>query len=553
MKEKIAVILLLSLFFILVFTSVNTKSPICDEAGHHIAAGYSFLRTGDFRMNPSAPPLMRLLMGLPLLFLNLNIPTSNPSWVTINSTEFSRQFLFIGNKNADQIVLFARLPMIFVSVLLGFLVFLWAKKLYGSRGGFFALFLYVFSPLILANSGLAMLDMGCAFFVLLTMFQFSRYIKDNKLSNAALTGVYFGLALSAKHVSLSLFPVFLILAGVYIFQAKKYERRILTKEILMHLVLIWFIGFLILWGTYFFEYKPLLKNAPDIEEKIGYINKIGNKNLSTSILYFAKNVPVPLSTYMISFLGVAKSVTLGDQRLFFMGKEFLGGSRIYYIILFLIRSPLPFLLLLFLAITLFKKRVKIGILMNLFLLLPVAAIFTIASFSKLQGGIRYILPVFPFLFVWMGGLAANIAGKKVAGTIRLVFYGLCTWYLLSAFFIYPHYLAYFNELVGGPNGFAYKITADADWGQDFKELKRYIDKKGVRKIKLYCFGTVEPSYYGINYEGLSDKEFLVPSQGIYYAISSRYLADVKWTENMKPVDKVGYSIFIYYIPVKIQK
>ncbi len=548
MKTIVPVSLLLIVFFVLVFTSVSGKSPICDEAGHHIASGYSYVKTGDFRMNPSAPPLIRILIGASLLFSDLKLPMDHLSWVTINSSEFSRQFLFVYNKNAELIVFLSRLPMIILSMFLGLFVYIWAEKLYGYAAGLFALFLYVFSPAILANAGLAMLDMGCSLFLFLAVFQYWRYVKDKSTFNLFLCGITFGLAQSAKFTSLVLFPLFLILVVADILQQKN-NRLILIKRGAGQILLIFSIGFFVLWASYGFEFKPLLKNAPDIEEKVGYIKKIadavpliGNSRFADSAVYFAKNIPIPLSAYIVSFLGVAKSVTAGDQALFFMDHTFSSGSKIYYAVLYSIRTPLASLLLLGLTIILFKRRRKIGIIENAFIILPVILIALVSSFSKLQGGLRYILPIYPFLFVFMGGLV-TVEVKKFA--FKAVFFVLCLWYLLSSVMAYPHYLAYFNELVGGPAGFGYKITADADWGQDFKELKKYLDKHGIGTVKLLCFGTVDPEYYGIKYENFSMEEYENPIKGEYYAISTRLLPEVKWADRYTPVGKVAHTIFIY--------
>jgi 4-amino-4-deoxy-L-arabinose transferase-like glycosyltransferase len=550
MKAIMPVALLLAIFFLLVFTSVITKSPICDEAGHHIAAGYSYVKTGDFRMNPSAPPLLRLIMGAPLLFLDLKIPVDHPSWLTINSSEFSRQFLYVYNKNADMIVFLSRLPVIFVSILLGLFIFIWAKGLYGRAAGLLALFLYVFSPTILANAGLAMLDMGCALFIFLALFQFWRYLKDKSIYNALLCAITFGLAQSSKFTSLVLIPLFLILAAIDIIQEKK-NMAASIRHVTGHLLFIFFAGFFVLWATYGFELKPLLKNAPDIEEKIEYIKKasyavplIGGERLAASAVNFAKNVPIPLSAYAVSFLGVAKSVTVGDQPLFFMGNSLSSGSKIYYAVLYLIRTPLAALLLLFFAILSFKRRIRTGILTNAFLILPIIFIFGSASFSRLQGGLRYIIPLYPFLFVWISGLA-TVDIKRHAFIWKASFYALCIWYALSSIAAYPNYLSYFNELVGGPDGFGYKITADADWGQDLKELKKYMTKNNIKSVKLLCFGTADPAYYGIQYEDLNKEEYEKPVAGKRYAISVRYLPSVKWADKYPPLDKVANTIFIY--------
>jgi hypothetical protein len=159
---------------------------------------------------------------------------------------------------------------------------------------------------------------------------------------------------------------------------------------------------------------------------------------------------------------------------------------------------------------------------------------------------RYLLPIYPFLFVWVSRLASiKIERRMIAA--RIVFYGLCFWYLLLSLSVYPDYLAYYNELVGGPNGFGYKVSADGDWGQDFKELKRYMDRHGLKEIKLLCFGAVDPGYYGIKYEDLTKEEYIKPISGKYYAVSTFFLRHLKWTDEYKPMAKIGNTIFIYHV------
>ena len=71
---------LLVIFFVQAVTSMLQKSPTADEAAHHIATGYSFLKTRDFRLNSTAPPLMEELSAVPLLFMNdLRLPLDHPS------------------------------------------------------------------------------------------------------------------------------------------------------------------------------------------------------------------------------------------------------------------------------------------------------------------------------------------------------------------------------------------------------------------------------------------------------------------------------------------
>jgi hypothetical protein len=313
--------------------------------------------------------------------------------------------------------------------------------------------------------------------------------------------------------------------------------------LLKDLIIIWAIGILVLWATYFFEFKPLLKNEPHVQEKIEFIKKISH---SERLVWAAENVPIPLSTYINSIFGFGRQIVLGDQPLFFMGQSMTSGSKIYYFVLCLIRTPLSFLIFLISAIALFKRCKRAGPLGELFLLIPMISLFAAVSFSKLQGGMRYLLPAYPFIFVWASRLVTLSMGRMAAAA-KAVFYILCAWYFLSSAMIYPDYLAYYNELVGGPDGDAYKISSDADWGQDFKALKKYMDSHDIKEIKLLCFGAVDPSYYGIKHADLTKEEYLKPVEGECYAVSSRFMPLVKWADLYKPVDIVAHNIRIYRI------
>ena len=148
-KEKVIVGILLLIFFILALHSYNQKSIIVDELAH-ITSGYTYVKTGDFRLNPEHPPLIKTIAAIPLLFLNPNLPPDDQYWVDGDEWNYGANFLFMHNDNTDQIVFWARLPMVLIALLLGVYLYKWAKELYGEKAGLLALTLFAFSPNILA-------------------------------------------------------------------------------------------------------------------------------------------------------------------------------------------------------------------------------------------------------------------------------------------------------------------------------------------------------------------------------------------------------------------
>ncbi|MEW6407104.1 MAG: glycosyltransferase family 39 protein [Patescibacteria group bacterium] len=549
--KKLILISFFILFTILCIGTILQTSPICDEVAHHLASGYSYLKTKDFRMNPATPAFSRELIAASLLVLNLRLPTDHPSWINNDSPIFGRLFLYEYNDNPERIVLLARLSVMLQSIILAFLVYVWARKVHGVNAAVFSVFLYLFSPAIIGNSTIAMADISVSLFIFLTIFQFWLFLQKKTIAGLIFTGIFFGLAQSSKHTAIILFPLFIILGIVYAMNSSNNKGDMLW-DMWKKIVLIWGIGFFTLWATYFFEFKPLLLNVSDINEKVVYIQRflssipfLDHKYIIDKVIYFAKNVPIPLSSFFISLFGVLHQSSIG-QGVFFMGEHTISGSRIYYIVDYLIKTPIPLLIFIILSIflTLFKRLFKTKILTNWFIILPIFLIFVASSYSKIQGGIRYLLPIYPFLFVWLG----NIITVKF-NPFRNLFYKIiiliiCLWYFWIALKTFPDYLCYFNEAVGGLNGFGHKITHDCDWGQDLKALGKFYKKNDLNEITLSYFGTADPSFYGINYKELSKEEQDVPGKKVY-AISIRFLDSAKWTRNIPPSAKAGHSIFIY--------
>src|SRR5688500_16140748 len=93
-KIRFANVILLILVAAQAIWAMRSKSPTSDEFSHHVASGYSYWVSGDFRMNPASPPLPRLLAGFPLLFTKVQPPLDDPSWAEGDSPAFAKRFFY---------------------------------------------------------------------------------------------------------------------------------------------------------------------------------------------------------------------------------------------------------------------------------------------------------------------------------------------------------------------------------------------------------------------------------------------------------------------------
>jgi hypothetical protein len=212
---------------------------------------------------------------------------------------------------------------------------------------------------------------------------------------------------------------------------------------------------------------------------------------------------------------------------------------------FFLKTPAVFLLLI--VFTAFKGRDRL----QWFLLVPVLLFPLYFSIFKLSRGIRYILPIYPLLCVWIGQLASRVKCRAPRPALRWSILFLLIWYAGASLWISPHYVAYINEIGGGPdNGINLLSESDFDWGQEMKGLRSYLDEKKIDRIKLAYFSTADPAHYGIKYESLPCETPPKPESG-FIAASATVLqvwGCYDWLKSYQPVDKVGYTIFIYEIP-----
>ncbi len=179
-------------------------------------------------------------------------------------------------------------------------------------------------------------------------------------------------------------------------------------------------------------------------------------------------------------------------------------------------------------------------------------------------GLRHVLMIYPFLFVWLGGQASSLWAHGSVGK-KCILLVLVPWLAVSSLKTYPNYLAYFNEAIGSVAPHEILVDSNLDWGQDLKGLKRWMDKNGIKNIQLAYFGTADPAYYGIKavYKIGTWATVMSPSHdngeqpvAPYIAISATHLAGVYLRHpniyaqfrGREPIAVIGNSIFVYKFP-----
>ncbi len=537
----ISFILLISFFF-QSLGSMKYHSVSVDEVGY-VSYGMGFLKTRNFDILPYHPPLVMLISGVPISLLGPKFPQE--SWSAINAERYATDFLYVSNTNTDHLVYWARYPIVLLGIILGVLIYQWSSQLYGPKGGLFSLFIFCFNPLMISYFNLALTDVPMTFFVFSSIFTFYKYLNDPKMKNLFITGFHLGLALLSKVLSLFLVPMIII-----IFLFSSYGKKFSDREKGQVLATIFGVGFLVMWAGYGFEMDTISSKIFNPDRVLEPIEKLpGTPFLKSGAKFFMEKLPIPFPNYFKGiYLNTIDTATKRVYPTYLLGEVREGGGfKSYYVVGFLLKTPLPLIIAVFIAFwSLWKTQNKDEI---LFLLMPITAYFVIASINPLKDGMRYMIYIYPF-FAVLAGKLANFDNSKSRSVIILV---LSLWYLVGTISVYPHYEAYYNEIAGGPdNGYKY-FVGRSDAGQQLKLLNEYIKSENIDEIKIAKYGfwiPYELEYRGIKYKNLTcDKTAGIIVLGARELQGeSRYGKDCfSWLKYYEPVERIGYTLFVYNV------
>lgn len=539
MKRHIGTFILVGLclcVLVLAVTSMRKKSLTFDEVAY-IPAGYSYLTTCDFRLNQGHPPLTKLLAGIPLLFLHPELPTDHPSWAEAGQGSnhahwsFGLEFLNRADNEVETLAFWARLPTVFLALLLVLGVYLFARDLYGRTAGYVAATLCAFSPNILAHARLATTDLGLACFVLLSVYTFYRFTRKPTAVNLTLAGICYGLALLTKYSALFIAPLFL------------------------------------LWAVLL----PVLRNGVEVPSSAwGRLAEGPRRNrllfLGSSVVILVVIAAVVASLGYLTpgrfdiYLRNVQMISIGnntDYLAYLNGAFSTDRFPHYFVIAFLVKTPLAFLILLALRIVAHFHHREESLAAKVLLLTPVAIFLIIISLKAFQIGLRYILPIYPLLFVFTAGLVRSPLFRNIP--MRIVTGTLIAWFVIASLSAYPNYLSYFNEVAGGPNrGIEWLDDSNIDWGQDLIQLRDYMEDQEIQEVKLTHMAWYDPALYGIDAEWLHAADMFNrlsqpnPPPGTY-VVSVHVLNRAQFYEtatvnpltDLTPATIIGHTLYVY--------
>lgn len=554
-----ATVALLGVMGAVQFRSAALESATFDEASH-LACGYSYLRTGDYRMGIDHTPLGNILNALPLLALNPRLPLNDKSWTTGDHWGFGNQFFYSNVVSADVMLACARSATIALTLALGLFLAIWTRRHFGAGPALLALFLFSFDPNIIAHGRYVTADLIATASIFAAAIVIGWAVVRNRWLDAVWAGLAIGVAIASKLSAVFLFPVCAVLYWIRWWQeGAKAEGRRSAERMAGWLAVVAVASLMVVAVVYASDTARMFRGElPPLTQVTR------SASASGAVLYaIATMLNLPGHAFLRCLIETANHNSNGDPA-YLLGKYSSTGWWYYFPVAFVVKTPTAALLLILIGVGIgvaaLRRTNASAILAGLrgarfelyVLAVPPILYFLSSMQSHINLGLRHILPVYPFLFVLLSAMLFECEFKRL---IPVVLAAVVAIGIAEAAYIYPHYLAFFNLPSGGAaHGPRYLLDSNIDWGQDLKSLKRYLDERHVSRVCLAYFGTAPLEYYGIHAAVLpvGSDEAGRASADCVASVSVTLLYDVyvrrgtfAWLREREPIDRVGYSIYVY--------
>lgn len=601
----LAVTALLLLHYGLAARSLLLENPTVDEVVH-LPAGVTYWQQGTFQLYHQNPPLTKLVAALPVV---LSKPIVDPLYQSLiwratdpSPPTFSQVFARLNADRYFELFKLARLMMPLFSIVGGLAVFAWSRRLYGPWGGLLSLALWVFCPNVLAHARLVTSDLGATALGVAATYLFWRYLHEPTWKRAGLAGFALGIAQLSKFsmlLLLGVWPVMWLLRLALATPAAKRSGE--TLRAIPHALLILALCVLTIDAGYLFEgvgrplgdfefgSRTLTRPATPGETRPRSKNPLLDITWQFRVNWFRGGLlgrlPSPLPAHYLLGFDEQKIETEGvpirysravqtdtvaaalaqpqtddepmeGYAVYLDGELKRNGWWSYYLLALLYKVPegtIALVGLSLLVLFLTHRSPEFWADETALLIVPTVILVSMTLFTDINLGLRYVLPIFPYLFIGVGKLAPWIAqASKLERPIKGAVTAACLGGTISAsVWIAPHYLAYFNWASGGPDRVpAHLIDSNLDWGQDLVLLRDWWEKTiPDQPLGVAYFGQINPSIFWLR--GQPFNWFLppgrpgsirpmtkTPAPGLigppktlqpgYYAISATLLYGLPW-------------------------
>ena len=557
---QLIVIALLAVMAANLLTVIKRKSITIDEIAH-IPAGYYHLVAGNYTLNNEHPPLVKVWAALPLLFLQPNEPPlaapDDADFYTRTGDAFAN--FWMANASEFEVISFwTRVPMVVLTLVLGWLMFVFTKDLSHPRAGVLAVTLYSLEPTVLAHGRIVHTDLPAALAYLLFVLALYRYHRLSSFRSALVLGLVTGVALVTKFSLVIVGPIFAAAMGVWILRAP--SRGLTRGQIVRHAIFAGLVALAVINLAYRFQRQPMVS---------GDVAWIAAKTpeYARAVMNGIRALSVFFPNYFLFGLYNTVLHNHAGHAAFLLGQYRDTGWWYYFPVVFGLKTTLAFLGLAIAALLWGFWRLLARRDGNLlFLLAPIAAYTAVSLTSGINIGVRHFLPVYPFLFI----LAALLLDRLLCVSKGRYLAGVLVGMLIAAMGLetvraYPDYVSYVNQLRRGQPGWQLLSDSNVEWGDDVKAVAAYLLARGETRVSgATSAGWLTFRFFGVGYDDICPPRQKNPIRTNYVAIGASFLngstvpgsteLNGKERENFfaayrerKPEAIFGTSIYLYRV------
>ncbi len=534
----IAVLLLIGIAVVGVARTWTTFTATFDEP-LHIASGMEWLDKGSYSYELQHPPLARAALALGPYLKGLR------SFSLPEAKAEGNAILYSGGSYWSNLAS-ARCGNLLFLIQAGVIVFLWARRWFSKTTGLWAVLLFVSLPPILGHAGLATLDMACAATVATALYAFLRFLENPVWRRAFFLGVTLALAFLSKFSSLAFLAACFASALVYLVLANGGAPlgRIPWKRLFWQFSIVAGVTFVLWWAGYRFAMSPYRGSHPSVDR--WFAQRPSLRRLA----YRAMESPLPLMG-MVAGVREVRSHNENGHDSYLLGEYRSTGWWYFFPVVVALKTPIGFLFLAAGGLVGMIRGFRSSPWQHHLTVIFPGAILLVGMLSRIDLGVRHILPLYPLLAILAGHAMSTLfaLAKRKSRAIALVPVVLAAWVVADSWMTRPDYLAYFNQFAGArPEEIL--CESDLDWGQDLHRLSQRLKDLRVEHVSIKYFGTAP-----LEKAGLPPFSILspgVPATRGYVAVSVRYLyleyaknGSFGWLKRRTPSEKIGKSIYLY--------
>jgi 4-amino-4-deoxy-L-arabinose transferase-like glycosyltransferase len=543
--ERLILVFLCTILFGQLLFSSRRLSQTDDEATH-LYSGYRYLQCGDLTVSPEHPPLAKIVAAIPLLATKPAVNCSPFKGDDITQAISGLKWLY--GQDWRSALVRARIAVSVFAVGLCLLVWSMARRMFDLATAATATTLLIFEPNVLAFGALVMTDVPVTCMLLLTVYGSYLWVNHRTAPYLFLTGLATGLTLLAKHSGVAIVPILCVLAVADAVIGQASPRSVLQAAMrnLAAVALVCVIAFGVVWAGYGMRFAA---HPGSVQFQDGQTRTTSS---SARMLLTMKKYRLFPEAYLEGFIA-AMSISSQVGPAFVAGRVYLHAPWFSTPLNLLIRSSTASVVMLLASIypvvIAFRQRRR----ELCFVLIPAGVFLAVCLRSSVSVGVRYLLPIFPFVLIAVGAGCVELARR--VPWIRYALPCLVLLHVASSLHAYPNYLSYANEFWGGPAE-AYRYMPWVDIGQANFEANTYLEQHPVTNCWYITGWQWDPRLYGIPCQtfGIYLPNQMPPRVQGTVIVSGTLLDDVRTLEgdlaapfkSVVPKNKIGGSALLVY-------